>query len=233
MSDLHKSIRRHAWPLGTLALTVLLIAVALGTKRVTSEHVGIIAALGSLVAAVAAWIATARASDTAEAVATIERDRWHYEMTPKITPEISFNNPSGMQATLRIVLEGPPALGHLNSVVVRIRDDEFDHTPRTPPPPTIVDVARQIWGPLMLKPGIDDVGPEGRQTPSFEMRPGDVKRFAMDQTAPPPWQDHMEARIMWALEYKDKPVRILVTCKAEGHKPWFLPYEVVPTRPPL
>jgi hypothetical protein len=41
----------------------------------------------------------------------------------------------------------------------------------------------------------------------------------MDHTAPPPWQDHTQARI--------------VTCKAEGRKPWYLPYEALPTCPPL
>lgn len=230
---LRRRRRRQLWSVGTAILVLAFMGLALTTKRLTGDHVGLVAAAGSLVAAVASWAATSRAGDTADAVAAIERDRWHVELTPTIEVSINYANPSGPQAMMRIALVGPAALESLESVFVEVRDDELERPPAANPPPTADDIATQVWGPLRFAPGIDEVREDGRRTPSFRLAVGGAKRFVMEATRPPFWHNHEHAQLHWVVEQANKPVRLRIVCYAEGHRPWFLHQEVLPARPEI
>ncbi|MFI0829641.1 hypothetical protein ACH4Q7_35155 [Streptomyces roseolus] len=78
-----KTIRR-IWP---AMAGVALVTAGLVTMRsdwLAAEEANVLVAGGALMAALASWAATSRASDTAEALAAIERERWHRELTPEL-----------------------------------------------------------------------------------------------------------------------------------------------------
>ncbi|HEY9372596.1 hypothetical protein [Streptomyces sp.] len=216
---------RRAW-VGSAALVAL---AALGAAKkmdwLNGDQLGVIAAVASVFAAAASWAATSRAADTADAVAAIERDRWHVELTPILEVEVHRLGTTE-RASLTLKLVGPPGLEQLDAVTVLVRDDDVDRTPRTAAPPTAEDVAAHIWGPLRFTPGIDDVAEPGRVTPVFPLAPATVKKFDMTNTHAPFWHTDDDAERRWRIEVRDQPVRLKIECRLEGHKPWFLYPEV-------
>ncbi|MER7574918.1 hypothetical protein [Streptomyces sp. NPDC126514] len=211
----------------TVCVALGALGLAVATSRVTADHAGVIAAAASLIAAAASWAATSRASDTAAALAAIEHDRWHAEMTPDLEVSVSYPSWGAQRALFRIVLVGPPTLRELESVVVTIRDDEIERRPVVPPPPSAEDIANQIWGPMRFIAGIDGVEGSGRTTPSFRLVPGTAKRFDMDRTVPPSWDASSDPWGFWNLVHGiDKPVRLWIECRASGFRPWYLHREV-------
>lgn len=217
--------RRRAW---TSVAALGAVAGILTVKRadwLNGDQLGVVAAVASVVAAAAAWAATSRAADTAEALAAIEHDRWHVELTPQL--EVKVHRVAQTErATLTVKLTGPPGLEHLDAVTVLIRDDDVDRTPRTAGPPTAADVAAHIWGSLCFTVGIDGVVAPGRGTPPFAISPGSVKKFDMTNTKAPFWHTDNDAQRRWRLEVRNQPVRLKIECRLEGHKPWFLYPEV-------
>jgi hypothetical protein len=207
------------------------LGVTLASGKVNAAGLGVIAALGSVVAALASWSATARASDTAAALAAIERDRWHAELTPEFKISVVRLGPGTQRLRFRLELVGPTALPGLQSVSVRIRDDEVERAPVSAPPPTAEDIAEHIWGPARFVPGIDGVRGNGRTANLWRVARGAAKRLDMEPTQPPFWQTYPEAQLVWLLDYKNEPVRLWITCEAEGHRPWFLHYEVAVEEP--
>ncbi|MEU8525236.1 hypothetical protein AB0C77_06480 [Streptomyces sp. NPDC048629] len=201
------------------------IVTARRADWLSGDQLGAVAAVASVVAAVAAWAATSRAADTAEALAAIEHDRWHVELTPQI--EVTVHRPSpGERATFILKLMGPAGLDGLDAITIQIRDDNIDRTPRTAPPPTAEDVAAHIWGPLQFIPGIDNVEAPGRDTPPFPLEPGRAKVFDMTNTQNPSWYEGDDAARRWRSEVRKQPVRLWIECRKEGHKPWFIHKEV-------
>uniref|UniRef100_A0AAU3IEI0 Uncharacterized protein n=1 Tax=Streptomyces sp. NBC_01393 TaxID=2903851 RepID=A0AAU3IEI0_9ACTN len=67
-------------------------------------------AVFSAVATGGAWLAARRANATADAVARIERDRWHADLLPQFSVRIEMGE--GDRATLSIRLVGPLPLCH-------------------------------------------------------------------------------------------------------------------------
>ncbi|MFE7580791.1 hypothetical protein ACFU5Y_04395 [Streptomyces gardneri] len=213
--------KRRLGAAGMLVVAAVALEITRREAWLDGDQLGVIAAVASVVAAVAAWKATSRASDTAEAMAAIERDRWHVELTPQL--EVHVRRPSvGERATLSIKLMGPPGLERLDAVTIQIRDDDVDRTPRTAGPPTAADVAAHIWGPLNFIPGIDNVPAPGRTTPPFPLEVGRMRPFAMTNTMRPFWWDDDDATRRWRLEVRDQPVRLWIECRLEGRKPWFI-----------
>ncbi|MFE6225494.1 hypothetical protein [Streptomyces sp. NPDC057854] len=219
-----KTIRR-VWPIAAAVLLVLAAVVTIRADWLEVDDANVVVAGGALLAALASWAATSRASDTAEALAGIERERWHRELTPELEVKV-IRPPLGDRAWFRLKLTGPIGLDRLESVVVTIRDDEVDRTPRTAPPPTAADVAGQIWGPYQFTPGIDDVAEPGRTTPSFALERDDLKRLDMRRTRPPFWWNDADAEERWRQEYLFQKVRMKIECRAKGQKPWFVYCEV-------
>jgi hypothetical protein len=122
-----------------------------------------VGALGTLAAAgVAAWAAkqsreaAQQANKATDALAEIENDRRHGELTPRFTITVVPLSPgSGEVLRLRIMLAGPPGLDRLDGLTVRIRDDHFrrGEGQMLAAGPTREQIEEQIWGPYMFRAG--------------------------------------------------------------------------------
>lgn len=184
-----------------------------------SDGTNAIAAAASAVAAFAAWFAARRSNATADAVAQIERDRWHTELTPKFDVTATELGPGTNKASLRITLKMPPGLPGLTKAVLRIRDDGYTHLPLGSVTQEMIDAT--IYGPYRFEPGIDDASADGRTVTSRPIGLGDWDKFALERTMPP----HVDPDL-WMDTYLEAPVRLSIECHADGHKPWYVTYEV-------
>ncbi|GGV99376.1 hypothetical protein GCM10010230_25350 [Streptomyces narbonensis] len=207
---------------GLVALTAL--------DQLGKDRAGIIAAFLSVVAAAAAWEATGRASDTAEEarrtaeiVARIERDRWLAELTPVF--EFTLTKEGDQAAKLLMHLAGPDALGHLDSVTVRIGDDDYDHTPTqqalgfvNPHDPSPEQIAAHVWGPFRLRPRINEADEHGRELTFTDLRVGRGRPLVLDRTNPGTWMGG-KTYDSWQQEYAGHPIRLLFTCR-RGTETW-------------
>ncbi|MFE5969635.1 hypothetical protein [Streptomyces sp. NPDC056463] len=229
--DRRRQRRRLLLVLALLA-TVSGLVVLTALDQLGKDRAGVIAAFLSVAAAAAAWEATGRASDTAEEarrtaeiVARIERDRWLAELTPQF--EFTLTKEGDRAAKLLVHLAGPDALGYLESVAVRIGDDDYDHTPTqqrlgytNPNGPTPEEIAAHIWGPFRLRPRIDEADEHGREVTVTDLRVGRGRPLALDRTMPGTW---MEGKTYnsWQLEYEGHPLRLLLTCR-RGEETWHI-----------
>ncbi|XUM00249.1 hypothetical protein ACQ86F_25395 [Streptomyces venezuelae ATCC 10712] len=227
--DRRRRSRRLLLVLALLA-TVSGLVVLTALDQLGSDRAGVIAAFLSLAAAAAAWEATGRASDTAEEarrtaeiVARIERHRWLAELTPQF--EFTLTKEGDRAAKLLVHLAGPDPLGHLDSVTVRIGDDDYDHTPTqqrlgytNPNGPTPEQIAAHIWGPFRLRPRIDQADEDGRELTFANLGVGRGRPLALDRTMPGTW---MEGKTYdsWQQEYEGHPLRLLLTCR-RGEETW-------------
>jgi hypothetical protein len=184
-----------------------------------SDGTNAIAAAASAVAAFAAWFAARRSNTTAEAVAQIERDRWHTELTPKFDVTATELGPGTNKASLRITLKMPPGLPGLAKAVLRIRDDGYTHLPLGAVTQEMIDAT--IYGPYRFEPGIDDASADGRTVTSRPIGLGDWDKFMLERTMPA----HVDPNL-WMDTYLEAPVRLSIECHADGHKPWYVTYEV-------
>ncbi|WP_119581667.1 hypothetical protein [Streptomyces europaeiscabiei] len=193
------------------------------------------AGLNVVTAGLALWIAglaarSARQSSqaaesanaTADSVARIERDRWHYEMTPRFDVTITRLGPDSDQASLMLTFEGPPALERLDEVEIEIRDDGYDHGTGRAGGPTAQQIAETIWGPYRFKPGINEATRDGRSLPAVPLELGGWLKRALEESFAPSWTNPAH----WGEQYAGTPVRLWVRCRREGYQPWTLTYNV-------
>ncbi|MEU7021888.1 hypothetical protein ABZ990_14675 [Streptomyces sp. NPDC046203] len=231
MTDIDRLRRRRR-----LLLVLALLATVIGLvvlnllDQLGKDRAGLIAAFLSVVAAAAAWEATGRASDTAEdarrtaeIVARIERERWLAELTPKF--EFALTGEGDRAARLLVHLAGPDPLGHLDSVTIRIGDDDYDHTPTqqrlvysNPNGPTPEEIAAHVWGPFRLRPGIDGANEHGRELTFTDLRVGRGRPLALNRTMPGWWMEGKSYE-SWQQEYAGHPLRLLFTCH-RGEETW-------------
>jgi hypothetical protein len=179
-----------------------------------------IAGLGGVAAAVAAWRAAVRSNQTADAVAAIERDRWHAELTPQFEVTATRLGPGVDLASLRIALIGPTGLLGLERVVLRVRDDGYTHQPLGEVTQEMID--ETIFGPYRFEPGIDGASQDGRTVTSRPLRLGDWGKFSIATTPVPDWSN----ADLWSSRHEGNPIRLSLECHADGHKPWYVTYEV-------
>ena len=227
---------RRAW----VGFTVLSAVAALGAVKVdwlSGDQLAALTAVASVATAVASWAATSRASDTAdqarrtaEAVASIERDRWHAELTPQVDVSITSPTAGSNRYLLRIKLIGPDPLIGLDSVAVVVRDDGLDHSAFLAGGPTQEEVNQQIWAPLHFFPGINGVGEPGRATPQFSLEHGDLRSFDMKRTPRPRWSTSVGPDPFsgpdWPAPNQEKPIRLRIECRSGQHRPWYLHRDV-------
>jgi hypothetical protein len=164
-----------------------------------------IGAVGSIAAAgVAAWAARQSrqsaqdANAAASSLVRIETDRRHSELCPYFKVTCEEWGPGQPMARMRIQFLGPAALGHLGSLTMSIRDDDFtraEYATYAGGPPAD-EIKRQIWGPYRFTPG---TGPHpahadstGRTTPfNHELPVGEILVFQLEPTTPPLWSNGM------------------------------------------
>jgi hypothetical protein len=130
----------------------------------------VLAIVSAVVALVSLYFAR-RAAEAAVIATRIELDRRHAELRPSF--RVTCEKQGGEHLRLAIALTGPPELGHLDELVVTIRDSNyFRLKPLTTAGAPAPD---QVWGPVRFVPGTGLVPPrvpaqKGR-TPPAE-RPG-------------------------------------------------------------
>ncbi|MER6616390.1 hypothetical protein [Streptomyces xantholiticus] len=191
---------------------------------IADTSIAAVAAIFSGGAAVAAWQASKHANRTADSVAQIERDRFHRELTPRL----SFRIKSQDNGTfLHVRLNGPTALGRLDAIDISIRDDR-DHTsdPVLGDGRDVEERDRTIWGPFRFRPGVDGADNLGRTLGTFTMEMHDSRPFVLDPSAAPSWFEGAQGAQDWQKQYRDLPLRLWAICTAEGHKLWRLSAEV-------
>lgn len=167
--------------------------------------------------------AAEQANATADAVAQVERDRWHHEMTPQFDVTITRLGPGSNHASLMLTFEGPAALERLDEVELEIRDDGYTHGVGHVTEDYQREIANTIWGPYRFKPGVDGATGIGRTSPAVPMELGEWIKRALEESFPPSWTD----RTYWHERYgNDSPVRLWVRCRRDGYQPWTLTYNV-------
>ena len=178
-----------------------------------------------------AWMAARKSSSTADAVARIERDRWHAELTPQF--DITIERGEGERATLNVRLAGPVPLRHLDQIAIRIvSSDDMDRTPRTPAPPTLEDIEAQVWGPYQFTHGADGADENGQTVDPFRLHVGRGRPFSLERTRPPRWQQGDDRDTRWRDQWLNLPMRLVLTCSRDGFKDWVVPCDVdVPQSP--
>ena len=201
---------------------------------------GTVAAGLSAVAALGSWKAAHRANrtsaqaqatgerafQTADAVARIEKERWHADLLPQFNIAIEGRF-EGDRATLSVRLVGPLPLHHLDEVQMKVvASDDMSRTVTLAGSPSQDDVDAQVWGPLRFVPGVNDADANGRTVPSFPLQVGAGRPFALERTRPPLWQEGNDRQERWRNQWLNKPMRLILTCRREGFDPWVIPYEV-------
>lgn len=193
------------------------------------EPTAAVAGVGVAVAAAGAALFTAlKANATAESMKQIEKDRWHDHLTPQLRFTFEPQGADLSTVRLRIALEGPTALEHLDGLALSIRDDRPDRAADQrvlhAGGPTEQEIRDIIWGPYRLRSltGVDQLGRTAAPKP---LQRGEELVFWLEHTLPPHWGDGAS----WKRTHvQGKPLRIAIHCNLDGHKPWYLPYEWLP-----
>lgn len=187
---------------------------------------GLIATVAAAAAAIGSWRAAGRSNATAEQLASIEKQRWHIELTPQL-----YFRTGDWQADfldLHFVVVGPSRLVRLDRVDITVRDD-ITHSER----PLTTDVteeqiAAQVWAQCRFTPHVDGADKDGRSL-SLEGLPIGIERpLQLERTRAPSWSGNQD---WWDNRYRNQPLRLLVTAIREGYEPWQVTAEV--TTPPI
>jgi len=196
--------------LASLVVAVVAIIIALVSVRYTRRQA----------------IASGRQAVASEAVTAIESQRRHEELTPVLA--ITADARPGVRwVDMTVELTGPPGLGGLDEVMIRIRDDVPERKPAEGGL-TQEQISEVIWGPYRLNPGMRDTDSAGRAHGPFRLPVHEPHPLQLEQTTAPAWSDPAS----WHRQYEGKPVRVEVICTREGHEPWVVLREVEVKSPP-
>ncbi|WP_432124074.1 hypothetical protein [Streptomyces sp. C10-9-1] len=185
----------------------------------------------SAVAAIGAWLAAHRSARSARSIANIERDRRHAELTPQF--DISMKRAEGDRATLSVRLVGPLPLRHLDEIsVIVVPSDDLSRTSSLPGSRPQAEIDAQVWGPFRFTHGADSADEGGTTVKPFSLEVGKGRPFSIERTRPPRWQEGADRDRRWRDQWRNKPMRLVLTCRREGFKEWVVPYEVRPLPTP-
>jgi hypothetical protein len=176
----------------------------------------VIIAVVALIIALASAAYTRRQAVAAEGATAIENQRRHGELTPEIAVTCE-ERPGSRLADMTLELTGPDGLDRLDEVTVRIRDDIPDRKPSPGSQLTQDQISEVIWGPYRFNTGQRDTGQHGRSHGPFSLPRHEPYPLSLEQSIPPSWTGPS-----WRTQYEDKPVRLEITCRREGHTPWVL-----------
>jgi hypothetical protein len=184
----------------------------------------------ALIAASASVLYARRQSASQDRATTIEDDRRHDELTPAFEANCEVNGDPGNSATLRVTLTG--GIDALDEVVITIQDETgVDHWGRGLPAGITQDQAEAfVWGPWEFDTNASAQVVSNRQTRPRPYSLPSGKNWdviALSATRPGSWMTAI-APDKWTKDRRQQPVRLLLTCQREGHKPWLVPLEVQP-----
>jgi hypothetical protein len=195
-----------------------------------------VGAVGSVTAAaVAAWAAhqsrlsAGEANKAAGALAAIEQDRRHEELTPEFEITCTVKTTARDWADLRIALTGG-RLEALDAVTVTILDEAGQDHWGTGLPTGITQEEAQafVWGPWEFSTGASKQvvsNRESRPWPYSRVSGKNWDVLAMTATRPGRWMS-TATQDEWRKRCARQPVRLLLTCRRSGHEPWFIQRDV-------
>ncbi|MER5353451.1 hypothetical protein ABT093_24335 [Kitasatospora sp. NPDC002551] len=160
---------------------------------------------------------------TAQTVAAIEVQRWHSELTPRLS--VTLLGRHGQYA-LHVGLDGPTGLDRLDSITVVMEDetgvDRTGHALLGGSVP-LEELQAVVWSPFRFRPHTDGTDEHGRSPAPFPLRRGEWRPLAVEVPPPP---RHYNSPQLWESQYEDKPIRLRFECQREGRDPWTVPYEI-------
>lgn len=193
-------------------------------------YVSLVISLFALVVAGASALYARRQSAAQYRATNIEDDRRHDELTPVFEASCEVAGDPGDSATLKIALVG--GIDALDEVIITIQDESgADHWGRGLPADVTQEQAEAfVWGPWEFDTNASAQVVTNRQTRarSYSLLSGrnwDVLTLAA--TRPGPWMTGT-APDKWRKDRRQQPIRLMLTCQRERHKPWFVPLEVQP-----
>ena len=194
--------------------------------------IAIIAAAATVAAAVAAvgsWSAARKANQSASSMAAIEHDRRHDELTPEFSITCMVRETAGRWADLRVALTGGRLERHA-AVTVSILDEAGqDHWAHGLPDGVTQEEARAfVWGPWEFSTRASDQVVSNRESqprPYSRVSGKNWDLLTMTRTRPGKWMSST-SQDEWRKRWRDKPVRLMLTCRCEGYEPWFVPRDV-------
>lgn len=194
---------------------------------VATAGIAAIAAGQSRRAATQANAAARSASQAAEALAAIERDRRHEELTPVF--QVTGQKQTKDRAELRVELSGG-RLDYLDAVTITILDeaDKEHWGARLPADVTQEEAQAFVWGAWeFLEAAAMQILTNRQSKPRPYSRPSGKNwdRLPMTATRPGRWMTSYTEE-QWQGDYHGKPVRLLITCRRDGHDPWLILHEV-------
>lgn len=159
------------------------------------------------------WLTSARGRKD-QAVAEVRRR--HRELHPEfdVTAERKFSDDVGL---LTVKLIGPRDLDRLDWIQVTIRDDKPRRGSQTQAGRTDEEVARQIWGPFRLRPGVDGADREGRTARQGGPAMTDSCLFTVEHTTPPQW--YSGGTVRWRKDYRNHKIRLSIE-SGRGEHTW-------------
>jgi hypothetical protein len=197
------------------AVTVAVVAVA-----------SLVVAIVAIIIALASVVYARRQAVASATLTAIEGDRRRDQLTPDLA--IAAEARQGVRwVDMTVELTGPPGLGGLDEVMIRIRDDMPERKPGEGGL-TREQISEVIWGPYRLNPGMRDTDSAGRAHGPFRLPMHEPYPLQLEPTTAPAWSDPES----WHRQYEGKPVRVEVICTREGHEPWVVPCEVEVKSPP-
>ncbi|WP_300603000.1 hypothetical protein [Trebonia sp.] len=181
-----------------------------------------------IVAAVAILVATASAAYTRKQateqakVAAIEQDRRHDELEPEFEITCIVEKTAVDSAVLRVTLTG--GLEPLDEVVISILDEaDRDHWSRGLPSGVTQEQAEAfVWGPWEFNTGASDQvvsNRESRPRPYSRVNGKNWDLLSLQATRPGHWMTGT-SQDKWREQYRNHPIRLLITARREGHDPW-------------
>lgn len=184
----------------------------------------IVAIVAALLAAASAVYTRHQAIANADMTA-IEKRRLHAELTPQLNLYCAVpSGASNVAAILSVELAGPPGLGGLDEVTVRIRDDRPGRQPEPGSDLTQEQISATIWGPYRIDPRTDDADPSGRFCGPFQLSKNEPRRIVLAETTAPP-----RYRFDWRSDWAGKRVRVEITCR-DKEESWVVLRELEPER---
>jgi hypothetical protein len=174
-----------------------------------------------------------RQSATQDKATAIESDRRHEELTPVF--EAGCEVTAGLEDSARLKVTLAGGIDALDEVVITIQDESgVDHWGRGLPPGVTQEQAEAfVWGPWEFDVNASAQVVSNRQTrprPYSLLSGKNRDVLALAATRPGSWMTGTGPD-KWREERRRQPVRLLLTCRREGHSPWLVPLEVRPEYP--
>jgi hypothetical protein len=194
------------------------------------SYVSLVISLLALAVAGASALYTRSQAVTKGKATAIESDRRHDELTPLFDASCEVTGGLEDSAKLKISLTG--GIDALDEVVVTIQDENgIDRWGRGLPDGVSQEKAEAfVWGPWEFDTNASVQVVSSRQTRprAYSLLSGknwDVLTLAA--TRPGSWMTGTSTD-KWRKDRREQSIRLLVTCRREGHKPWLVPLEVHP-----